>query len=517
MDSQNKLDLEGNLSRQPLAELLVEISHAGLSGSLRLENDKRKIAVYFEDGDLVLAASNAREHKLFEILLRERKITPQQLSEIKDFVNDLKLKEALLSGELLSKEEVQNAFMQQFSMILQESIVWSIGKWIFTPLARVREEMRRNFDFYPILFEYGRNLSGTKSADRLKSFQEVFRLRKKLPEFDLQPHEAFLLSRFGDRKLTIEEMRDLSGMGESETFRILYALWLGGFLRRENWNSAFSIGKLNEINSAKLMLKESAPEPEKPKEKIAASPTPEIVKEKEPPKKEIEFTLEDYLEQIENAETFYELFDISPSASESEIKKAYFSYAKRFHPDLYYRQVETDEHKEIQKAFTEIAQAYETLRNKETREVYDYRMRKNLVFKKTKTKTDASGVEEIADQMEDQATQNFDHGFALLMDEDFGQALPYLARAVNIVEDNAKYRAYYGRALAENNKKHQAEAELQTAIKLDAENVDYRLMLIKLFIDIGLTKRAEGEIKRLLEIAPDNYEAQTLLDSLSAK
>lgn len=321
MDSQNKLDLEGRLDRHPLAELLIEISHGGLSGALRLEQDERKIVFYFEDGDLVFAASNVREHKLFEILLRLKKVTPAQLSEIKDFVNDLKLKESLLSRQLLSEEEMRNAFGRQFDLILQEIIVRNAGNWVFTPLARVRDEMRRRFDFYKLLFEYGRSFSGARALERFKSFQETFRLRKKMPEFDLQPQEAFLLSRFETGRLTTEAMRDLSGLSETETFRILYALWLGGFLKRENWNAAFSVEKLNEINSAKLTLKTSAPEMEKTEEKIAASPpTSEVTVEKE----ETEFTLEDYLEQIENAETLYELLDILPTASANEIKNHIF-------------------------------------------------------------------------------------------------------------------------------------------------------------------------------------------------
>lgn len=144
-------------------------------------------------------------------------------------------------------------------------------------------------------------------------------------------------------------------------------------------------------------------------------------------------------------------------------------------------------------------------------------MRKNIEFKTQKVQPDGSVIEDSTDENQSQAAQIFNHGFTLLMDENFRDALPYLARAVDMVGDNAKYHAYYGRALAENDKKHQAESELQTAVKLDAENVDYRLMLVRLFIDIGLTKRAEGEIKRLLEIAPDNYEAKTLLDSLREK
>lgn len=383
---------------------------------------------------------------------------------------------------------------------------------MFTPLARVRDEMRQQFDFRRLVFDYGRSFSGGQAAQRLKSFREIFRVRKKTSEFELKPEEAFIMSRFDDKELTIEGMCDLSGISESETFRILYSLWLGGFLIRENWNAAFSAQKLNEINSAKLTLRTSASGADKPKRETVFAPlAPKKISEEKKP----EFTLEQYLEKLQNAGNYYEKLGIAPDVSEKEIKGAYFALAKRFHPDLFYRKVAADKHRQIQQAFTSIAQAYETLRNEESREVYDYKMLKNIEFRTQKVQADGSVIDDAAGANQSQAAQIFENGFTLLMDKYFEEALPYLARAVDLVGDNAKYRAYYGRALAKNDKTHQAEAELQAAIRLDAENPDYRLMLIKLFIKIGLLKRAEGEINRLLEIAPDNYEAKTLLDSLA--
>ena len=114
------------------------------------------------------------------------------------------------------------------------------------------------------------------------------------------------------------------------------------------------------------------------------------------------------------------------------------------------------------------------------------------------------------------AAEFFEHGFTLLMDEYYEEALPYLARAAHIAPDNARYRAFYGKALTAEDK-HKAEGEMQAAVKLDPENPIYRLILAEFFVENKLLKRAEGELKRLLAIAPDNLEAQRLLDSLTVK
>jgi len=172
----------------------------------------------------------------------------------------------------------------------------------------------------------------------------------------------------------------------------------------------------------------------------------------------------------------------------------------------------------VQSAFTELARAYETLKHESTREVYDFRMRKELAEMNEQRETGAS-VEAINTQKQDeQAAVNFKQGFDFLMNQNAEAAVQFLARAVHFDKNNARYHAYYGKALAADDKnRHKAEAEFQIAVKLDGENADYRIMLAEFFMQVGLVKRAEGELKRLLTISPSNREAKTLLDSLLKK
>ena len=106
MTPQNNLELNGNLHDHPLAELLVEISQAFLNGSLRVANEEHKAIIYFDAGEIVFAVSNARQHRLFNILLRQNKISSEQLKEIGNFTNDLELKNLLIEKHLLSEKEL---------------------------------------------------------------------------------------------------------------------------------------------------------------------------------------------------------------------------------------------------------------------------------------------------------------------------------------------------------------------------------------------------------------------------
>ncbi|MDQ3181121.1 MAG: J domain-containing protein, partial [Acidobacteriota bacterium] len=102
--------------------------------------------------------------------------------------------------------------------------------------------------------------------------------------------------------------------------------------------------------------------------------------------------------------------------------------AKQFHPDLFYKQSNATLFQRIQHAFTEFAQAYETLKTDTSREVYDYRMRKELAEMKTRTE-DGSSPKDLKQKQAEHAAENFEQGFSLLMNGKGESAIPFLARA----------------------------------------------------------------------------------------
>ncbi|CAN5229170.1 hypothetical protein BH10ACI1_BH10ACI1_13780 [soil metagenome] len=138
MTPQNTLELEGSFHAFPLAELLVEIGSAGLSGSLRFSQDNRKVIVYFQNGKIVYAVSNARSSRLFDILLRENKIDKITLTKIPNFTSDLELGKALVESAKFSKSEIDSFFSHQIELILGDALSWNSGEWVFNPLAQIR-------------------------------------------------------------------------------------------------------------------------------------------------------------------------------------------------------------------------------------------------------------------------------------------------------------------------------------------------------------------------------------------
>ena len=330
----------------------------------------------------------------------------------------------------------------------------------------------------------------------------------------------------------------MSGSENFELMPFLYKLWLGGFLIRKNWDSAFDKKTLENIASANVTLKRSAlsvdeemQRSEEEKKRQAEEEQKRIEAERkakqeaEAKEKSNDLTLDEYLERVEKSVTFYEVFDVSTEAKISEIKKAYFTFAKKFHPDLYQKRVEPKLQKRIQDAFTEIAQAYETLKDDEAREIYNFKLRKVIeALKEEESKKDNDELISRKLTKEDMqkpdqkqiAADSFEQGYDHLMKENISEALPLLGRAVQLDDDNARYHAFYGKALSYDKKKrHQAEGELQTAVKLNSDNTLYRFMLSELYLEIGLLVRAKGELTRLLSIDPNHQDAKNLLDSLN--
>lgn len=513
MTPQSELEIQGNFVTHPFAELLAEIAQARLTGSLRVSNKERKCVVYFKSGLVVFAASNARSSRLFDILLRREKLSKDDLAQVPNFANDFELAAFLQDKGFLTNQECDRLFSEQIETIIVDIFSWDSGDWTFSSLARIRDGLAYPVNSTKVLADYSRCMNTDKMLSRFRSLEESFsRSAASELHLDLGADEAFVLSRANEGPLTATGLIAVAAMPEVRALHAIYTLWLSGLLIRDDWQPAFSAASVNAMRNAKLEIKTEA--------RVAGVPPPVVVEEKPveiekptaPKAPEITISLEEYLERVENAETYYDILDVDPKADIEELKRSYFSLARNFHPDRYHAEG-GETLRRVQHAFTELAQAHETLKNDESREMYDYRIRKELAEREK-----LGGKQGNASLQAEQARENFDRGFGLLMENRAADALPFLARAAHFAPKNARYRAYYGKALSFDDKqRHKAESEMQAAVRIDATNPTFRLLLAEFFVQVNLPRRAEGELTRLLAIFPSNREGREMLDSLRAK
>jgi tetratricopeptide (TPR) repeat protein len=513
MIHQNNLELRGSLSSHPLAELLLEASHVKLTGSFKLEEEARKAVVYLRDGTVVFAAANERKYRLSEMLARSgagAAFGPQT-------IGDVEFGRQLISKGILSEAKLDEALGRQADEIIRAALRWESGAWIFSPLVRAKSGVAVPVKITALLVEYARSLSDQTVTQRFKSGAESFGLTPDAHQTPiiLTTRESFILSRFENSFLRVSELRQMISLSDTELYRGLYVLWLGGCLFRQNWQSPFTHESLSRINSARLEIRKAESLAQKeimPRPEVPAIEPPIKVSVK--PAADTNQALRKYLERVEEAATHYEVLDVGIQAEVSRIKQSYFNLAKQFHPDRFHKEADGALLQRIQSAFSKIAQAYETLKDESARELYNFKLRKKLA----ELEVDSPAADAHPEEQPGEAREVFERGYSLLMEDDLTAAIPFLARAASMAPDVARYHAFYGKALAADASQfHKAESEMQIAVKLDPNSSTFRLVLAEFFIDVGLIKRAEGELQRLLKMFPGNREAQSLLDSLKNK
>jgi curved DNA-binding protein CbpA len=498
--------MPGKLSENPAAELIREIAQTLRSGALRLARERAKAVVYFEAGQLVLASSNLRAHRLREILKR-RGFSAARLGESAAQSSDDQLALTLIQGGGLTPETLARIRLDQVIGILRVALLWTEGTWEFDPRVRLAEGTRVQIDLNHLLLECGRRLpAGFVACRFLKTNGEYLQGVDNQNDPTLLPSEAFLISR-ATTALSLSELTALSGLNEEDALRAIYALSLSGNLQRSDWPLA--LGPAAPITSGPPGAGITSASPAAPNgAKAAVVPVDAD-------------DVEIFFARLAAAKDYYEVLDVGRTATLVEIKSAYHGLARRFHPDLFHKD-ETELRRRIDSAFARIAQAYETLSDPSLRTGYDAKQ-----TSKTRTprrdsappaKPTNGGPESTTASETSRAETSFQRGLEAMQRNQPDNAVRQFAEAAMLSPHEARYRAHYGRALSrKSNTRRVAEAELQAAVSLDPDNASYRVMLAELYKELGLRRRAEGELDRALAADPRNEAARALLLSLKSK
>ena len=501
--------MNGQLSEQPLAELIREISSKSLSGRLRLEHERVHVVAYFETGKFLYAASNVRHLRVREYLKKAEAVSEQDLAQFNERVSDTDLLKVLCAQKLLSPAVAEQIQARLVADVLRLALLWTEGAWEFEGRSRLEGQLNSQIDLDGLLLEAARRLPANFAASRFDNPAEVITpVEEPFANENLLPAEVFLLSRL-DRPTTVRELVAVSGLGEDETLGHLYSLALARLLKRERWHSVFGGDQ---------------PTPRPAPKKIVPTPPPPV--EREQTHETDPQDVERLVVRVTNARTHYEVLGVHPEASPAELKTVYYQLARRYHPDRF-RKSDAGLVPRIEAAFARITQAYDTLRDDQLRASYDAKLevRKKadrIADTAPKASTPAPQPEVVVDgsaepvvSAAERAATQFKEGFAAF---EMGQkkvALGLFASAARAVPNEPRYRAFYGQVLAENEAtRRAAEGELSAAVKLEPNNAEYRMMLAALYRDLGLKLRAKGEAERAVAADPNNRKARELLRAL---
>jgi curved DNA-binding protein CbpA len=504
--------MNGQLSEQPLAELIREISSKSLSGRLRLEHERVQVVVYFETGSFVYAAANLRTLRLREYLKKAELVTDTDLAQFNERVSDADLLKVLVAQKLLSSGAAEQIQTRLVADVVRLALSWTEGSWNFESRSRLDEQFNFKIDVDSLLLEAVRRMPVAFVTARFKNPEETISpAEEPVVNNNLLPAEAYLLSRL-DRPMSLRDLSAICGLGEDETHQLVYSLALAGLVKREHWKPAFR-GQQRT--------------PPKPPVEVKSAPPPPV-REPEPPKETDPQDLENFLARVKNSQSYYDVLDVGREISASELKTVYYQLARRYHPDRF-RKSNAELVSQLESAFARITQAYDTLRDDRLRSSYNLKLEarkkaERLADAAPRSTAPATQPEPVAESVAEpvvpaaeRAEIQYKEGLAAL---ELGQrkvALGLFASAASAAPKEPRYHAFYGQMLAGHEEtRRAAETELLAAIKLDPGNSEYRVMLAELYRDLGLKLRAKGEAERAVSADPNNRKARELLRSLTS-
>jgi curved DNA-binding protein CbpA len=491
--------MEGKLAEHPLAELIREITAAGLTGALRLATERAKVAIYFESGKLVFATSNLRAHRLREVAKRNG-LSEAHFAQFPISGTDEELAAAMLKTRALEPETLASIRASQVSEVLRLALLWIDGTWKFEPRVRLADETRVEVDVNRLLLECARHLPASFVAARLGNARSTYLKVENRGTTGLLPAELVVLARAAD-SVTVNDLTAGSENDPEKDYRAIYALSLSGLLQRSDWPAALGAGPATISIKAPRIPSKAADTVAVENDDLAA--------------------VDNLFARLETAKDHYEVLDLAPLATAEEVKNAYHALARRFHPDRFHQSDPYFRNK-VESAFARIARAYETLSEQSLRSDYDaQRSPKPAPHVRQKSAIpakDSNGAKPAASTDASRAETSFQHGLEALKRNRYDEGIRFLAEAAMLSPHEARYRAHYGHALIRHsNTRRIAESELQAALSLEPENGSYRVMLAELYKQLGLQRRAEGELKRALAGDPSNNAARSLLLSLRSK
>jgi curved DNA-binding protein CbpA len=477
---------QGQLEINPPAELIREIAEKGASGALRLSRARAKAAIYFEQGTIIFAASNLRPHRLFEFLKRTQLLPEDCLADVAPNVTDEELLALLTTRGKLKSEAISGIRANHVADILRATILWTNGEWAFDARVRIASDTRAPVDAKRLLLESARHLPATYIRGRLSDMSETLApAASNGAPLNLLPSEAFVLSRVSE-PMPLQDLLSLCGLSEAEGLRTIYGLSIAGFLRRNAWP------------------------PTSISDSTSQDPTQSSV------------TAEDAVADIENlfsrlasAADHYEVLGIGQHAAADEVKNAYHSLARRYHPDRFHKE-DPQLRSRVDSAFARISRAYETLSDSRSRSAYDAQFSVASASGMPRAKSVSKDKSSGKTRENDRAQAAFQRGLAALKENRHEHALRLFAEAASLGPKSARYRAEYGRALTRDPKTRRiAEFELKAAISLEPDNAAYRVMLAELYIALGLRRRAQSEVQQALSLDPKNQAARSLMANSS--
>jgi hypothetical protein len=369
------------------------------------------------------------------------------------------------------------------------------------------------------------------------------------------PADGFVLSRV-DGNVTARELIDLIPLPPEETERSLLGLVCTGVLAYASRRPPVRRAPPPARPPDPPPRKAGAPPPTPPPPPAARQPAPPPAAEAAPrpaaarprgPEEVRRLILETYASLVQR--DYFEILGITRDASAVEVRAAYAGLARALHPDACRDPalVEVDAQREA--VFLRVCQAYESLRDPESRAAYERDHRRRTPHPTPPVAAPVPDVTSTAragpappasaeapappgaaapppapappqPSLEGRLAETIAVGEELLRDGHVWEAMQQLEPALPQTRGPLRVRAQLAlaRACVRNPKwGKRAEAHLLEVLREDPAQVDAHLLLGDIYRHGGMRSRAVAAYRKVLELRPDNRQARRELARLEGE
>jgi len=490
--------LSGNMTDRPLARVLSDILAGGRSGVLKISKGAMVRQFFIEKGVVIrYAASNLLPESFSEHLKHQGQFHSDQMRKAATSKqpNEL-LSSALLRLGFLTPEEHQNLVREVIEKVVLGAAGWNDaayeyreGELPFTqpddaglPVPIAILGLARHVTDLDAL------RTATGNPDRKVALNPF--LPMPLERIPLDPAEGFLVSR-ADGNLSIREIGVMSPLGQEETDRAICGLILARILSVEGEEAAepprAAVGSLTHAT------------PERKRVRVADRKQASPLAATRRPAGPVEEMLERFAAL--KGQTFYQVLGVAPASTESEVRHAYYTLAKRLHPDKF---AEDETKLRAEKLFAAITEAYATLSKAESRLEYD----QAGAQQPDRAAEEASSAAASAEV----SRQNFLRGKALFESGEFVKALPFFQHAVELGGAKEDYLRYLAMVQSRNPRlRKEAELNFLKAIELNPTDAENYAQIGILYKKMGQDSKGDDYLQKALSWDATNTTAREAL------
>lgn len=193
---------------------------------------------------------------------------------------------------------------------------------------------------------------------------------------------------------------------------------------------------------------------------------------------------------------YYKLLGVSSSATQEEIKKAFFRLAKKYHPDRH----RGDNTGSYEAKFAQINEAYNLLKDEASKDEYDKKYR-DLGRKSKRSAHEKYQAEEL-----------YHTALKAIKIKDVNSAIDLLKAAIRLEPEKAEYYSTLGTALSEKPRRlHEAREICEKAVEMEPYDVDNYVNLGMVYRKAGLEIRARKQFEKALRWDPNHRLARAQL------